>query len=76
METKRIAEVLYNLSCDMDYMDYADGLEETINNIEQLIYNISLFRDTKPLYELLEQIALVNEHTRDFVSEIRAYIEE
>ena len=76
MEIKRIAEILYNLQCDMDYMDYVDYLEGTINDITfalEHLKGLGLYNDDfKLLFAVIEQIATINENTRDFVNEIRA----
>lgn len=75
MENKRIAEVLYNLSCDIDYLDYTENLEGTINDITSALEHLKglgLYNDDfKLLFAVIEQIAEVNENTRDFVNEIR-----
>lgn len=75
MENKRIAEVLYNLSCDIDYLDYTENLEGTINDITSALEHLrdlGLYNDDfKLLFAVIEQIAEVNENTRDFVNEIR-----
>ena len=75
MNNKRIAEVLYNLSCDIDYLDYTENLEGTINDITSALEHLKdlgLYNDDfNLLFTVIEQIAEVNENTRDFVNEIR-----
>lgn len=75
MENKRIAEVLYNLSCDIDYMDYAENIENELSDITSALEHLqglAIYNDDfKLLTDLLEQIASVNEYTRDIVNEIR-----
>ena len=56
MTSKKIIEQLVEMSLDMDYMDYADYIEESINNLTQELIKI---KDTE-LYELLEAVVDMN----------------
>ena len=56
MNTKKIAMQLLEMSFDFDYLDYADEIDEMINTIEKEISGIQ----GTPLYEVLEQVALLN----------------
>lgn len=40
VDTHEIALQLYNMACDMDYMDYEDLKDETIKEIEDCVYHI------------------------------------
>lgn len=56
MTSKKIIEQLVEMSLDMDYMDYADYIEESINNLTQELIKI---KDTE-LYALLEAVVDMN----------------
>lgn len=75
METTRIAEIIYNLGCDIDYMCYLETMEVTLKELTialQHVKDLGVYnKDFKLLYEVLEQIADTNEYTRDFVAEMR-----
>ena len=56
MQTKEIVEQLLEMSFDMDYMNYADYIE---GSIEILTNELEKLKDN-PLYELLENIVIMN----------------
>ncbi len=60
METERIARILYNMSLDMDCMDYIEHAEEEINCIQK---ELTLLKENKcdSLFQVLEIIAEQNE---------------
>ena len=60
--TLEIANKLYELSKDMDYMDYKDEQEQVLNELEQAIYHIKTLAENKYnedfrlLYNILQRI--------------------
>ena len=56
MATKEIIKQLLEMSFDMDYMDYADYIVDTI---EILTNELEKLKDN-PLYELLERVVEMN----------------
>lgn len=56
MQTKEIVKQLLEMSFDMDYMDYADYIVDTI---ETLTNEVEKLKDN-PLYELLERVVEMN----------------
>ena len=56
METQEIIKQLLEMSFDMDYMDYADYIVDTI---EILTNELEKLKDN-PLYELLERVVEMN----------------
>ena len=56
METREIIEQLLEMSFDMDYMNYADYIEDSI---KQLTDELEALKDTG-LYELLENVVIMN----------------
>ena len=59
MDEKRIAEVLYELCLDLDYMDYKDTVEE---ELDCLASEIKTLKDSGFIvYNYLERLAIMNE---------------
>lgn len=56
--THEIADILYNMSLDMDYMDYEEFWQEEINNIEKEIEKLK--QNDSVLYHALNTIAYGN----------------
>ena len=56
MKTQEIIKQLLEMSFDMDYMDYADYMTDTI---EILTNELEDLKDT-PLYNLLEKVVEMN----------------
>lgn len=56
MTSKKIIEQLIEMSLDMDYMDYADYIEDSIDILTQELIKI---KDTE-LYALLEAVVDIN----------------
>ena len=60
--TLEIANRLYELSKDMDYMDHEDEQEQVLNELEQAIYHIKTLakneynEDFRLLYNILQMI--------------------
>lgn len=58
MDAHKIADILFNLSLDMDYADYLDEYDTEVDYIEQELH---LIKDTNDvLYTTLERIAWQN----------------
>lgn len=58
MDAHKIADILFNLSLDMDYADSLDEYVDEVDCIEQELY---LIKDTNDvLYATLERIAWQN----------------
>lgn len=58
METKYIADILFNMSLDMDY---ADSIENYTENVESLEDEINTLDKDSSLYNSIITIALNNE---------------
>ena len=58
MDAHKIADILFNLSLDMDYADYLDEYDTEVNCIEQELHSIKDSNDV--LYAMLERIAWQN----------------
>ena len=56
MNTQEIIEQLLEMSFDMDYMNYADYIEDSI---KQLTDELEALKNTG-LYELLENVVIMN----------------
>lgn len=57
MDLNQIAHILYNMSLDMDYMDY----EETKNiDIDSLTMELETLKENSCLMQVLETIATQN----------------
>ena len=56
--THEIADILYNMSLDMDYMDYEEHWQEEINRIKNEIEMLKEFDSV--LFYTLEMIAFSN----------------
>lgn len=61
--TQEIAENLYELSKDMDYMDYEEEKESVINELENALYHIKTIAQNehnqeyfRTLYNILQRI--------------------
>lgn len=63
MDTKRIANILYNMSLDMDYADFLDTYDEEINLLENNVRKLK--EEDCSLYYVLESIAESNEDMFD-----------
>lgn len=58
MTTKEIIEQLLEMSFDMDYMNYADYIIDTIKNLTQELEELK--KKDSGLYELLENVVIMN----------------
>ena len=58
MTTKEIIEQLLEMSFDMDYMNYADYIVDTIKNLTQELEELK--EKDSGLYELLENVVIMN----------------
>ena len=56
METQEIIEQLLEMSFDMDYMNYADYIEDSIKILTDELEKLK----ENPLYELLENVVIMN----------------
>ena len=56
IETKEIAKQLIEMSLDMDYMDYADCIE---NELDIITTELEQIKDTT-LYSLLDKVVYMN----------------
>lgn len=56
MQTKEIIEQLLEMSFDMDYMNYADYIKDSIKILTDELEKLK----DNPLYELLEQVVIIN----------------
>lgn len=56
MTTMEIAKQLFEMSLDMDYMDYADYTEDTLMEVAK---DLDKIIDTE-LYRVLEQVVYMN----------------
>lgn len=54
-ETKRIANILFNMSLDMDYDTFVDDYKEDMEMLTKSIGNLSMIDD--PLFHALQNIA-------------------
>lgn len=68
VSNNRIANILYNMSLDMDYNNYSDYFENEINLIENEINNLKI-KDS-PLFYILETIASDNENLYNSITNI------
>ena len=64
MDTKRIANILYNMSLDMDYADFLDTYDEEINLLENDVRKLR--EEGSSLYYALENIAESNDDMFDW----------
>lgn len=48
IDTLEMAENLYSLSCDLDYMDYEDTKEKDIQELEEALANLKNFAILNP----------------------------
>ena len=62
-ESNRIANILYNMTLDMEYMDYAEQCQKEINDISREIDVIK--NQGSILFHLLEALAYTNEDKYD-----------
>lgn len=60
METKKIADILLNMSLDMDYSDYIEFYEESVSDLDEELNKLK--NADSPLYKTLEVIAKSNEN--------------
>lgn len=60
MDTNTMANILYNMSLDMDYMDAEEHWETEINMLETEIDKLK--ENDSVLYHALEIIALTNQN--------------
>lgn len=58
MDAHKIADILFNLSLDMDYADYLDEYDTEVDYIKQELHSIKDSNDV--LYAMLERIAWQN----------------
>lgn len=58
MNERKIADILYNMSLDMDYADYEEYFEEEINLIKLEIEKLKSADNV--LFHVLEAVALNN----------------
>lgn len=58
MDVHKIADILFNLSLDMDYADSLDEYDTEVDCIEQELHSIKDSNDV--LYAMLERIAWQN----------------
>ena len=58
MDAHKIADILFNLSLDMDYADYLDEYDTEVDYIEQELHSIKDCNDV--LYAMLERLACQN----------------
>ena len=56
MKTQEIIEQLLEMSFDMDYMNYADYIEDSIKILTDELEKLK----ENPLYELLENVVIMN----------------
>ena len=63
-ESNRSANILYNMTLDMDYMDYAEQWQKEINEIAREI-DILKEKDST-LFHVLETLAYANEDKYDW----------
>lgn len=68
--THEIADILYNMSLDMDYMDYEEHWQEEINRIENELKMLKEFNSV--LYNTLEVIAFININCLGVLTEPKA----
>lgn len=61
--TQEIARKLYELSKDMDYMDYEEEKEQILNDLENVLYHIKLIAKNeynqdyfRTFYNILQRI--------------------
>lgn len=54
--TEEIAEKLYELAKDMDYMDYEDTKEKDLADLEYSVYTVKLYARHNKSFELLYKI--------------------
>lgn len=64
MDTKRIANILYNMSLDMDYADTLESYDEEINLLENDVRKLK--EEGSSLYYALESIAESNDDMFDW----------
>lgn len=64
MPSEQIANILINMSLDMDYADYLEHYQESIENLATEIN--SLLIRCPELYSALEMIALKNSELEDW----------
>ena len=56
VKTEEIVKQLLEMSFDMDYMNYADYIEDSINTLTNELEKLK----DNPLYELLENVVFMN----------------
>lgn len=64
MQSVQIANILINMSLDMDYADYLEHYQESIDNLAESID--SLLIRCPELYTVLEMIAIKNIEWEDW----------
>lgn len=63
MDIRNVATKLYDMCCDMDYMDYEETKEKELNDIENVLYYIKSCAENpynndcwRTFYNLLENL--------------------
>lgn len=62
MEVEKIADILLNMSLDMDYGDYIEDIDDYDKAVMDLKREIENLCETSGLYNVLENIAEANDN--------------